>query len=62
MSFDSDTKVLKVASTLEAIARDLQRPRPLDQTPEESDARLSARLAELAQQLRSAVREAEDHY
>jgi hypothetical protein len=44
-------RVVDIADTLEAIARDLLRPRPSDQTPEESDRRLSARLLDLARQL-----------
>jgi hypothetical protein len=57
MSRDTDTRVEEVADTLAAIARDLRRPRPSDQTPEESDARLSEQLAALAKELRQAERD-----
>ena len=54
MSRNQRDTVASVIDTLERIARDLTRPRPAGQTPEESDARLSQRLAELAALLRRA--------
>ena len=53
MSYDSDTKVLKAARALEALAAELQKMTP---------AQIAQRLAELAQQLRAAVEEAEQDY
>ena len=56
MSYASDTKVLKAARTLDQIASALQQGQQM--TPAE----IAQRLAELAQQLRAAVEEAEQDY
>ena len=53
MSYTTDTKVLSAARALEALASELHRMTP---------AQVAQRLAELAQQLRAAVKEAEQDY
>jgi hypothetical protein len=47
--------VTSVADALEALARELKRPRPADMTPEETDELIAARIKLLAARLRAAL-------
>ncbi len=55
MSQQLEWCVTRTVEDLEALARDLRRPRPSGMTPEESDKRIAAKLDALAKKLQEAL-------